>query len=314
MRDVPQEFTEIDDDQGLGDFLDLDSNEEYPLPETDDPQGDEQTEDENVGTKNGPDYLELAKKVYAHLDAPAKFIRCAAAILVHRDALQDPRCNTNEREAMIHEGLGACVDAALTELIVDASLRINQVSALALEIRALAPEIFDAWVRLQFMVGRPLAMVTAKRNGFDLARERFIEDQLKEGKLAAGAIMSVAPQFENFVGIARLTFEQDLNIQTVDEQLELDLALNNFITARRISFMAQSLISPAGPNAKDLTEGLKLLAQVQKLDKSYQLTIDRMRARNRRKSKTVQLAVRKRITVAVTATTEESDGREAISA
>lgn len=290
-----------------------DNDEQQPVIEFDDTQSVDKPPDENVDAREDPYHLALAKKTYGPLGAPAKFVEFAAGILMRLDALKDPRCDTNEKEMVVREELGACVDAALTELIANISLRVNQVSALALEIRALAPEVFDTWVRLQFKVGRPLAMVTAKRNCFDLASERFIEEQLQEGTLAAGIAMSVATQFESFVGIARLTFEQDLNVQTIDEQLELDLALNDFITARRISFTAQSLISPAGPNAKDLAEGLKLLAQVQRFDKNYQITIDRIRARNRRKSKTVQLA-RKRITVAVTATTEESDGRTAIPA
>ena len=116
------------------------------------------------------------------------------------------------------------------------------------------------------------------------------------------------------MGIARLTLVHDLNITTIDEQMELDLALNDFIMARRISFMAQSLISPLGPLRKDLGESMKLLAQVQKFDKNFQVTIDRMRARNRRKLKTVQLAVEKRVTVAVTARADESDGIKAMSA
>jgi hypothetical protein len=148
----------------------------------------------------------------------------------------------------------------------------------------------------------------------DLARERFIEDQLEKGRLVAGTIMTAAQQYENFVGIARLALEHDLNITTIDEQVELDLALNDFITARRISFMAQSLISPLGVLRKDLGESMKLLAQVQKYDKSFQVTIDRMRARNRRKLKTVQLTVEKRVTVAVTARADESDGIRAMSA
>ena len=114
------------------------------------------------------------------------------------------------------------------------------------------------------------------------------------------------------MGIARLTLEQDLNIQTVNEQMELDLALTDFITARRISFAAQSLISPAGPRAKDLTEGLKLLTQARTFDKSYQVTIDRMRARNHRRLKTVQVASEKRVTVPATARTEKPDLRIAV--
>ena len=144
--------------------------------------------------------------------------------------------------------------------------------------------------------------------------EQFIEEQLEEGRLAAGAIMSVATQYENLVGIARLTLEHDLNITTLDEQMELDLALNDFIMARRVSFMAQSLISPVGVLRKDVGESMKLLTQVQKYDKNFQVTIDRMRARNRRKLKTVQLSVEKRVTVAVTARAEESDGIRAMSA
>jgi len=315
MANVPVDILELDDEPILVDSFDLDSDEEHPRPETADPQGAEDpTQDTNIGSKTDSRYLVMAKKAYGPLGAPEKFIDFAAAAHMYRDALKDVKCNTPSRQIMVCEGLSSCVDAALTELVVDMSLEINQVSALALEIRGLTPEVFDAWVHLQFTVGRLLAMLTAKRKGSNVSHELHIEEELKEGRLIAGAITSTAPQFENFVGIARLTLEQDLNIKTLDEQMELDLALNDFITARRITFMAQSLFSPAGPRAKDLAEGLKLLNQARTFDKNFQVTIDRIRTRNRRKLKTVQLAVEKRVTVSVTATHEELDERTAMSA
>ena len=206
------------------------------------------------------------------------------------------------------------MDAALTELIADISLEINQVSALALELRTLVPEIFDTWINLQFSVGRSLAMVTAKRSAFDLPRERFIEARLADGYLVAGTVLGVQSQLERFVGIARLTLEADLNVTTPQDQMELDIALSDYITARHISSMAQSYISPAGPCTKDLTEGLKLITQAKTFDRSFQKTIDRMRLRNRRKSRTVQVAVERKVTVAVTATTEEHGTKVAASA
>jgi hypothetical protein len=314
MTDVSQEYMKTDDDLDIGEFCEFDNHDEHPPPATDDPQGAELTQGANIGASAGPDYLDMAKLKFNGTGAPEKFIELAAGLHVFRDALDSPRCNTPSREATIREGISSLVDGSLTELVAAISLEVNQVAALALEIRTLAPEAFDAWVKRQFTIGRPLAMMSAKRKALDLARERFIEDQLEKGRLVAGTIMTAAQQYENFVGIARLALEHDLNITTIDEQVELDLALNDFITARRISFMAQSLISPLGLRIKDLGESMKLLAQVQKYDKSFQVTIDRMRARNRRKLKTVQLSVEKRVTVAVTARADESDGIRAMSA
>ena len=275
MANVSGEFVQSND-QVCGDSFDLDNDEEYPRPETADPQGAEDpTQDTNIGNKMDSSYLVMANDTYGPLGAPKKFIDFAAGILMHLDELKDPRCNTQEIQMMICDKLGACVDTALTELIVDMSLQINQISRLALEIRGLVPEAFDAWVKLQFTVGRPLAMLTAARRGSNVSNELYIEKELEEGRLVAGAITSVAPQLESFVGIARLTLEQDLNITTLDEQMELDLALNDFIMARRISFIAQSLFSPAGPRAKDLAEGLKLMTQAKTYDKNFQVTIDR---------------------------------------
>ena len=122
-------------------------------------------------------------------------------------------------------------------------------------------------------------------------------------------MLGVQSQIERFVGIARLPLEADLNVTTVQDQMELDMALDDYIMARQISSMAQSYISPAGPCAKDLTEGLKLIAQAKTHDRSFQKTIDRMRLRNRRNPRTVQLAVEKRITVSVDAGTEEPGKR-----
>jgi hypothetical protein len=258
--------------------------------------------------------LDLAKKIYGPLNAPKKFIKFAAGILMRLNALKDPRCNTHAREMLIRGGLVSCLDAALTELVVDISLGIGQVAALALEIRTLMPEVFDEWVNLQFTVSRPLAMVTATRRGGPIPRERFIEEQLKEGRLVAGAVMTEASHLENFVGILRLTLEAELNVNTVNEQMELDLALKDYVLARRFAFTAQSLMPTSGPLLKNLGDNLDLMDRVGKFDRNFQLTIDRMRARNRRKSRTVQLAVKKRVTVALTATTEESDGKKAIPA
>jgi hypothetical protein len=311
MTDVTQDHTKTDDDLDIGEF---DNHDEHTPPAPDDPQGAELTQGANSGASAGPDYLDIAQLKFHGTGAPKHFIEFAAKTHMLCDMLKDERCNTPSREATISELLSSAVNSALTELVVAGLLEVNQVAALALELRTLAPDVFDEWVKRQFTIGRPLAMMSAKRKGYDLTCEQFIEEQLEEGRLAAGAIMSVATQYENLVGIARLTLEHDLNITTLDEQMELDLALNDFIMARRVSFMAQSLISPVGVLRKDVGESMKLLTQVQKYDKNFQVTIDRMRARNRRKLKTVQLSVEKRVTVAVTARAEESDGIRAMSA
>ena len=300
MTDVPQEYMEIDDDLGLGDFFEPNNDEQLPLLESDD-----QTQNGNLSTSVASAYLEHAKEAYGRLGAPRKFITFAAGILMRRDALENPRFDTLGREMAILGELAACVDAALTELIVNIALEIDQVASLAFEIRSLAPDVFDRWVNLQFTVGKQLSMLTTRRNALDPSSEELIEDLLQRGKLAAGAVLNAPAQFENFVGIARLTLEADLNVKTINEQMELDMALNDFVTARRVSFMAQSLISPSGPSAKNLAEGMKLLLQAKTFDKSYQVTIDRMRARNSRRLKTVQVAAEKRVTVAATPRVEK---------
>jgi hypothetical protein len=315
MTEAPQECIAIDEDAGASEFLEFDNDDDQsPIEIEDIHDTDGRPPDKNVCATNDPDYLDIAKDSYGPLGAPPKFIKFMAGLLMRLDALKDPRCDTHAREMMIRGGLGLCMDAALAELVTDISLGVDRVAALALEIRTLMPEVFDEWVNLQFTVGRPLAMVTAKRKGGPIPRERFIEEQLKEGKLIAGAVMSEASHLENFVGILRLTLEAELNVNTVNEQIELDLALKNYVLARRFAFTAQSLIPSSGPLLKDLGKNLDLMDRVEKFDRNFQLTIDRMRARNRRKSRTVQLAVKKRVTVAVTATTEESDGKKAIPA
>jgi len=300
MTDVPQEYIEIDNDPGIGDFVQPNSDEQLLLLES-----EGQIQKGSLSTSVASTYLERAERAYGRLGAPRKFITFAAGILMRRDMLENPRFDTIGREMAILGELAACVDAALTELIVNIALEIDQVAALAFEIRSLAPDVFDRWVNLQFTVGKQLSMVTTRRNRLDPSSEELIEEQLQQGKLAAGAVLNAPAQFENFVGIARLTLEADLNVKTINEQMELDLALNDFITARRVSFMAQSLISPSGPKAKDLAEGMKLLLQARTFDKSYQVTIDRMRARNSRRSKTVKAAAEKRVTVAATPKAEK---------
>jgi hypothetical protein len=60
--------------------------------------------------------------------------------------------------------------------------------------------------------------------------------------------------------------------------------------------------------------GLKLLTQAKAYDKSYQVTIDRMRARRRRRSMTVQVAAEKKVTPAVTAKAKEPGGQSGLGA
>lgn len=307
MTRSSQAYMETGDAREPLGFAESDGNERLPV--ADDLNAIAQTQATALRLSIPPNYLERARAVYTPLDAPKKFIELAAGIPMFLDLLKDESCNTPERETFARNELAACVDGALTELVATTSLEINQVSALALEVRTLAPDAFDAWVGLQFTVGRQLAMVTAKRSASDLPRERFIGARLAQGYLVAGTVSGVQSQLERFVGIARLTLEADLNVTAVQDQMELDMALDDYIMARQISSMAQSYISPSGPCAKDLAEGLKLITQAKTFDRSFQKTIDRMRLRNRRGPRTVQLAVEKRITLSVDSGAEEHGKR-----
>ena len=75
MTDVPQEYMEIDDDLGLGDFFEPNNDEQLPLLET-----DGQTQNGNLSTNVASTYLERAKEAYGRLGAPRKFITFAAGI------------------------------------------------------------------------------------------------------------------------------------------------------------------------------------------------------------------------------------------
>ena len=305
MQEISQEYVNADDDMDLARFVDIEDNELLPVGE--DLNGPEQAR--SAGLKISPpvNYLERARAVLTPLGARGRLIEFAAGIHMFLDLLKSPGCNTQKREALAARELSACVDGALTELVADISLRINQVAALALEVRGQVPDIYDTWVNLQFTIGKPLAMVTARRNAFDLPRERMIEEGIENGKLVLGAVTPTLRQLENLVAIARLTLEAELSVTTVAEQLELDDALSDFIMARRISSAAQSLIRPSGPDKKDLAEALKLIAQAKTFDKAFHRTIDRMRLRNRRRSRTVQVALEKKITLAVDTGAQEPD-------
>jgi len=134
----------------------------------------------------------------------------------------------------------------------------------------------------------------------------MIEDGLEEGRLVAGAVTPTLSQLERLVGITRLTLEAELGITTVGEQLELDSAFADFLMARRISAAAESLLRPSGSQQKEFLDALKLKTQAKAFDKAFHKTIDKMRLRNQRRSRTVRVAVERKVTLAVDKAVQES--------
>jgi len=302
--EVAQDTAETDDSLDDAGFIGVEST--TPLPLGDDLHGHHQVKGPALKIKQPPGYLDRAKALLAPRGAPKRFIEFVAGIHMFRDLIRSEECDTPARAVLAARELSACVEGALTELVADMSLTINAVSAFALEIRTLVPEIYDSWVNLQFTIGKPLSMVTAKRNPFDLHREQMIEDGLEEGRLVAGAVTPTLSQLERLVGITRLTLEAELGITTVGEQLELDSAFADFLMARRISAAAESLLRPSGSQQKEFLDALKLKTQAKAFDKAFHKTIDKMRLRNQRRSRTVRVAVERKVTLAVDKAVQES--------
>lgn len=233
-------------------------------------------------------YLDKAKRVYGPLQAPENFIVGMGAVFGWIEARKSKRCDSPEKEAQAMAILTEALDYALHALVAAPLMKINQVTAIAMDVRALVPDQFDAWVDMQFSTGSFLGVLSAKRSLMDVARESYAEVKPASRRASAAMVMGAQQQFENFVGIFRVKLEAELEIDTTHEQTELDLALNDLLIAGRASFAAQSFMGPL-PDAEHYPTGVAMLKKAKTFLRGYQVTIDRMRARARRKSKKVRV-------------------------
>ena len=237
-------------------------------------------------------YIELARKMYSPLGASEEFIKHVAAVRYFRDALASDRGATasEEHRDQALALLAGSVSEALHELVGQKGLQLqmNAAGAMAKSLRELAPEPFDAWVRDQMSSCAHLSAMTAKRSPFDPVAERAIQEGLASGLLAASGVLGVENQIRSFTAILRQTLEADLDIKTVDEQMMLDSALNDFILARQTACQAQNYIAPV-PNEEHLEHGLRLLKLARTIDKDFCRALDMIRARSRRRTTKIQV-------------------------
>jgi len=266
---------------------------------------------DRTNTGKPPNYVKLARRAYSPYGVSEKFITYAAAVHTFCDALASDRgaaaSQEHRDEALAH--LANSVSLALSELVEhkDMQLQMNAVGAMAKSLRELAPEPYDAWVHDQLSSCTCLGAMTAKRSPFDLKAERAIEKGLEGGRLVACGIMGTESFIMNFTAVLRQTLEADLNVKTVDEQMVLDSALNDFIVARRIACQAQNYIAPS-PNPEHLQYGLKLLMQARTVDKDFRRTLDQIRARSQRRTTKILVEASAETGVQVAAETTSSVG------
>ena len=235
-------------------------------------------------------YMELSRKMYAPLGAPEEFIKHAAAIRYFGDALATKRgeAASQEHRDQALALLADSVSEALHELVGQKSMAMNVIGALAKSVRELVPEPFDAWVRDQMSMCTCLRAMAAKRNVSDVVVERRIREGLASGLLMANGVMGIENQIMNFTAIIRQTLEADLDITTVDEQMALDSALNDFILARRIACYAHNYIAPL-PTEEHLERGLELMMKARTIDRDFRKSLDMLRARSRRRTTKIQV-------------------------
>ena len=308
MEDVLVDGIEIDTEPDTG----------LPIDFNDQGDGSSVANGEN-GTALSPevaetDYLVKARETYKPLGIPDEIIKQVAAVETARAMLCSPRCNTPEKEALCQNLLSYATGEVLGALTEQAMTSINATTLIAKAIRRLVPAEFDNWVDFQLSNGVSLGMVTAVRDFRDVSGEGMIEDSLAEGRLAAGMAMPILNRITNFVGILRPKLEADLGVKTAADHMELDSAIDSYLTARRIQSMAQSYISPI-PREKDLPKGLRLLEQAKGYDKLFHTAVDRIRARTQKRDRKIQVGSQTNVAIQVNANmTEKPPQAEAVSA
>ena len=263
------------------------------------------------GTGHPPSYLQVARGMYGPLGASDDFIRYMAAVHGTREALVSKRSETvsQEHRDQALALLTGSVSEALHELVGQKGLQLqmNQVGAMAKSLRELAPEPFDAWVHDQLSSCTCLGAMTARRSLLDHKAERAIQKGLEDGRLVASGIMGVEDQIMNFTAGLRQSLAADFDLETIDEPLGLDSALNDFVLARRIACQAQNYIAPS-PNPEHLERGLKLLMQARTLDKDFRRAINMIRARSQRRTTKIQVEASAEDGIQVEAETTTSVG------
>jgi hypothetical protein len=182
-----------------------------------------------------PDGLVRVRQTYEPLGVSDEIIEHIAKVEGARDILLSPRCDTPDKKAMSEKLLSYATGELLGVLAAEMGTPINVITLIAKSARRIAPAAFDRWVDFQLSNGLSLGMIATVRNPTDLPRERSVEEQLAEGKLAFGSVTPVLARLVSFVGILRPKLESDLGVKTAADHLELDSALDTYLTARRIA-------------------------------------------------------------------------------
>ena len=308
MDDVSRDGNEVDSQQDPSTPNGVNAQGDTPSPSED-------TDDTKPGPQAGKaDYFIRTQETYKPLGVSDDIIAKIVAVEAAHEMLLSPRCNTAERKDMFQGLLSFATGEVLGALADEMMAPIGVIMLIAKAVRRLAPNAYDAWVDHQLSNGLCLGMVAAVRNLTDLPRERFIADQLAEGKLAAGSVTPVLGRLVNFVGILRPKLEVDLGVKTVADHLELDSALDAYLIARRIRSMAESLIAPI-PERDNAMKGLKLLEQASAYDKASCAKIDRLRTRIQKRERRIQVGAQTNVPIQVSASmTEEARQAEAVPA
>jgi hypothetical protein len=308
MEDVPGANNEIDSGRNHVTPSSVDGNGGTPRPAAG--QGDTPL----CPSAAEPDGLVRVRQTYEPLGVSDEIIEHIAKVEGARDILLSPRCDTPDKKAMSEKLLSYATGELLGVLAAEMGTPINVITLIAKSARRIAPAAFDRWVDFQLSNGLSLGMIATVRNPTDLPRERSVEEQLAEGKLAFGSVTPVLARLVSFVGILRPKLESDLGVKTAADHLELDSALDTYLTARRIRLMAESLIAPI-PEHNNVTKGLKLLEQAYAYDNTACSKIDRLRTRIQKRERKIQVGARTNVAIQVNASmAEESIREEALSA
>jgi hypothetical protein len=190
-------------------------------------------------------------------------------------AMADPVVHLSEEKqtALIH--------IALNDILMNPSRPFSVVATLAAGLRQLTPQRFDTWVDQQMDRGCLLSIMMVRRMKGGVV-DGDLQGKVDGGHLVVGLALGQPDRvIGNFVAILHEKLIADLGLKTLDEKMELDLALGNFVTARRLAVLAENYFATL-PNLKDVRKGTKLLEEARHYDRIFQQTLDRLRARRTR--------------------------------
>jgi len=193
--------------------------------------------------------------------------------------LYDDLSNSNLPPDLVSFVRNSTVEAivfTLAELLTNPALSMAQISCLAGDIRTLAPATFDDWVDVKMRQSLLLnAMIPIRQ--FSPAELQRTFRLSNDPSMAIDGPGSPDAYIQHLVAILHVRMVGDLQLKNADELMQLDIALADFVTARKIARYSEKCVSLSNME-QDVLRSIKLREQAKKYDDSFLEKIASLRA------------------------------------